>query len=712
MTMVAVKMGGFEKGAHPDVGSRRPARFAAVFPVLALLASLFVPIALGANPSDTLTPGDRMAAAPAAAAAATSAEFLSAIGSQDEKSPTIKDLYTKKEVQIPMRDGVKLFTAIYSPKDTTKKYPFLMLRTPYGVNPYGEDELRDHLGPNPILEKSGYIFIYQDVRGCYMSEGVFNNMTPHLDVKKSKSDVDESSDAYDTIDWLIKNVENHNGRVGIYGISYPGFYTAASSVDAHPAIKAISPQAPIADWFFDDFHHHGAFYLTHAFNFMSGFGRPRPEPTPTRSWGFAHGTPDGYQFFLDLGPLKNANERHFKGDLAFWTEMMDHPNYDEFWQSRNLVPHLHNMPPAVMTVGGWFDAEDLWGPLKIYRSIEAKNPRVTNSLVMGPWRHGQWGRDPGEHLGYVHFGAKTSDFYQEHMEAPFFEYYLKDEGKLDLPEAWAFETGVNEWRRFDHWPPKEAIQRRLYMREKMGLSFEAPNNKETGDSAAAATAATTYDEYISDPAKPVPYTEDIAIGMTREHMIDDQRFAARRPDVLAYQTPVLEENLTLVGPIYADLWVSTSGSDSDWIVKVIDVFPPDFPNYEDTPPRMKMGGYQMMVRNEVLRGRFRDSYEKPSPFEPNKPAHVRLELQDVLHTFRKGHRVMVQIQSTWFPLVDRNPQKYVENPYYAGEEDFIKATQRVYRTATLPSAIEVLVLPQKPAEPPPPKESENAAKGS
>jgi len=593
----------------------------------------------------------------------------------------VRDHYVKREYRIPMRDGVRLFTAVYMPRDTSQAYPMLMRRTPYSVRPYGEGYYADPLGPNESFTREGYIFVYQDVRGRFMSEGEFVNMTPHVSEKVSDRDIDESSDTYDTIEWLLQNIPNNNGKVGMWGISYPGFYAAASMIDAHPALAAVSPQAPIADWWYDDFHHHGAFFLPHSFRFFAVFGQPRPGPTT--QWGepFEFGTRDGYQFYMDLGPLQNVEDRYFKGRIEFWTEATQHPNYDEFWQSRNILPHLKNVAPAVMTVGGWFDAEDLYGPLQIYRSVEEMNPGVFNTLVMGPWPHGGWARSAGDGLGNVRFGAQTAVFYRENIELPFFEYFLKGKGEPDLPEAYVFETGSNRWRTFEDWPPAGLESGSLYLQEDWGLAFTAARN-----------GREVWDEYVSDPAKPVPFTQDIAIGMTREYMTDDQRFAARRPDVLAYRTEVLEEDVTLAGPILADLWVSTSGSDSDWIIKLIDVFPEDTPDQAGLRPGMHMGGYQMMVRSEVLRGRFRNSYEHPEPFVPNQPTHVAFELQDIMHTFRAGHRIMVQIQSSWFPLVDRNPQKYVGNIFEAEEDDFIRATQRVYRSSEHPSQLRVGVL--------------------
>ena len=594
--------------------------------------------------------------------------------------PSPRDHYVKTEHMVPMRDGVELFTAVYAPRDTTQTYPILMVRTPYSSRPYGPDEYRRRLGPSAAFDEDGYIFVYQDVRGCYMSEGSFVNMRPHVPAKESPADIDESSDTYDTIEWLLANVPGNNGRVGMWGISYPGFYASAGMADAHPALVAVSPQAPIADWWFDDFHHHGAFFLPHVFNFISSFGQPRPEPTTERHPRFKHGTPDGYRFFMDMGPLRNANERYLHGEVEFWNDIVAHPNYDEFWQARNILPHLNNVAPAVMTVGGWFDAEDLYGALNTYRTVEERNPGIFNVLVMGPWRHGGWGRSRGTRVGNIDFGAETSLEYRRDMLRPFFLHFLKGEGDLDLAEATVFETGADQWRSFDQWPPADAVAQDLYLHTGGGMSFDTPDSPEG------------YDQYVSDPARPVPFTTDISKGMTSNYMTDDQRFAARRPDVLVYQTPVLESDVTLAGPIMADLWVSTSGTASDWIVKLIDVLPPETPDHDDVRDGVHLGGYQMMVRSEVMRGRFRNSYEHPEPFVPDEPTQVRVPLQDVLHTFRAGHRIMVQIQSTWFPLVDRNPQTYVDNIYLADEADFVTATQRVYSSATYPSRLRVLRL--------------------
>jgi len=583
-----------------------------------------------------------------------------------------------------MRDGVHLFTAIYTPKNRRRPYPILMRRTPYSVAPYGAHSFPGTLGPSERLTRDGFIFVLQDVRGTYMSEGTFVNMTPHRPEKSGPEDIDESTDAFDTIEWLLANVENHNGRVGMWGISYPGFYAAASMIDAHPALRAVSPQAPIADWWYDDFHHHGAFFLPHAFNFLSSFGVPRPGPTTQGAPRFDHGTPDGYSFFLDMGPPGNANELYLKHGIPFWDSIIAHPTYDGFWQPRNLLPHLRNVAPAVLVVGGWYDAEDLYGPLNIYRSIEEKNPGVFNALVMGPWRHGGWARDDGSFLGNAYFGSPTAMYYQEEIEAVFFRHFLKEEGPMSLPEAYVFETGANQWRTFPDWPPAGLQDAYLFPGPRGSLAFSSGGERGAG-----------YDEWTSDPAKPVPYTQDVANGMTREYMTDDQRFASRRADVVAYQTDVLQEDMTLAGPVVAELWVSTTGEDADWVVKLIDVLPPDAPDppHEAFARGMRAGEAQMMVRSEVIRGRFRNSPESPEPFLPNQPTLVRLPLQDVLHTFRAGHRIMVQVQNTWFPLVDRNPQSWVENVYLAEPEDFVPATQRLYWGGEHGTRFRVGILP-------------------
>ncbi len=566
-----------------------------------------------------------------------------AAGDDDARAEHIRAHYTKFEHRIAMRDGVKLFTVVYLPNDISTTYPILLLRTPYSVGPYGADRYKKKLGPSARFEQEGFIFVFQDVRGRKMSEGRFVNMRPHRDKKQGAADFDESTDTYDTIEWLLSNVENHNGKVGQWGISYPGFYTAAGMIDSHPALAAVSPQAPIADWFWDDMHHHGAFILPLAFRFFSTFGQPRPGPTTESPESFDYGTADGYQFFLDLGPLKNVNVRHFKGEIEFWNRLTEHPSYDRFWQSRNLLPHLRNVTAAVMTVGGWFDTEDLYGPLKIYREVEKHNPGIDNTLVMGPWSHGGWNRTTGDSLGKVSFGFETSRTFHTGIVLPFFLHYLKGEGELKLPEAYVFETGANRWRSFDAWPPARRRAKKFFFHPAGGLSFDPPETPAGGSA-----PGEVFDDYVSDPAKPVPYTLEITTEWTKEYMTEDQRYAAWRPDVLVYRSAVLEHDLTLAGPLAADLRVSTSGTDCDWIVKLIDVFPDQIPEDEEDEeedsdsPRAKarraLSGYQMLVRWEVIRGRFRDSYEHPRPFVAGEVTPVAFELQDVLHTFKRGHR--------------------------------------------------------------------------
>ncbi|HKR23475.1 MAG TPA: CocE/NonD family hydrolase [Pyrinomonadaceae bacterium] len=592
----------------------------------------------------------------------------------------VKADYTKLEQSIAMRDGVKLFTAIYMPKDRSRPYPIMLTRTPYSVSPYGAEQYRDALGPSLFMQQEKYIFVYQDVRGKFMSEGEWMEVRPHKTTKSGPRDIDESTDTYDTIEWLLKNVPNNNGRVGMWGISYPGFYTSMGAIDAHPALKAASPQAPIADWFIgDDFHHNGALFLPHAFNFFATLGKPRPKPTTDFPPRFQHGTPDGYKFFLDMGPLANANRKYLNGDIKFWNDLMEHPTYDAYWQARDVRPHLRNIKPAVMTVGGWFDAEDLFGALETYKTIEKTNPGISNTLVMGPWFHGGWARSDGDFLGNVNFGSKTSLAYQETIELPFFNCLLKDKCEGKLPEAMVFETGSNQWRRYDSWPPKNVESRELFLNANGKLSF------------ASDKSVAGFDEYVSDPAHPVPFINGTAIGMTREYMVEDQRFASRRPDVLVYQTDALDRDVTLAGPIKATLFVSTTGTDSDFIVKLIDVFPNSTADPDPNPTGVAMGGYQMLVRGEPMRARFRNSYSTPEAMTPGKVTKIEFTLPDVNHAFTRGHRIMIQVQSSWFPLVDRNPQKFVDINR-ATESDFQKATQRVYRSGSNTSRVTVSVL--------------------
>ena len=588
--------------------------------------------------------------------------------------------YLKHEHMVPMRDGVKLFTTVYLPRDTTRTYPLLIKRTPYSVAPYGADKFAATLGPSEHFARAGYIFVNQDVRGRFQSEGEFVQVTPHVAKKQRPADVDESSDAYDTIEWLLQNVPGHNGRAGMYGISYPGFYAAAGMIDAHPALKAVSPQAPVGDWYFDDFLHNGAFFLAHAYRWLGNNAQSRTQPTGERPPAVTYPTIDGYKMFMDAGTMEEVSKLYLKDAIPFWKEMMEHPNRDEFWKKREILPHLKNVAPAVMVVTGWYDAEDLYGSFKSYQAIEKQNPRVKNVLVVGPWHHGGWASVEGDRLGEARFGSKTGAFYRAEIEFPFFEKYLKDKGAPAPAEATVFETGSNVWRTFDAWPPRQTVQRELYLREGGTLSFDPPGS---------GSKAPAFDEYTSDPAKPVPFIESIAPGMSIEYMTADQRFAARRPDVLVYQTDALTEDLVLGGPIDVDLWVSTTGTDADFVVKLIDVFP-------DSSEAAAQPGYQMLLRSEVFRGRFRNSFETPEAFVPGEPARIRFELLDVLHRLTKGHRLMVQIQSTWFPLVDRNPQKFIPNIYFAKPEDFQKAVHRVYRSPEHATSLRLGTIPTAP----------------
>lgn len=590
-----------------------------------------------------------------------------------------REQYTKYEYMIPMRDGVKLYTAVYMPKDDSRKYPFLINRTPYSCTPYGADQYRGGLGPDEFTQKSGYIFVYQDVRGRYHSEGTFEQVRP-FNPNKGPKDIDESSDSYDTIEWLLRHVPNHNGRAGMYGISYPGFYASMGMIDAHPALKAVSPQAPVGDWFIgDDWGHNGVFYLAHAARWM--YGNAQENLSAERRASLDYGTPDGYRLFLELGTLEEINERLLKNQVPYWRSLMEHRTYDEFWKARDVRPHLRSIKPAVMTVGGWFDAEDLFGTLETYKKTEANSPGAYNILVMGPWSHGQWSGGDGDHLGDVRFNVKAGAWYREKVEFPFFEHFLKDAVDPKLGEAVVFETGANQWRTFDAWPPKNAAEKVLHLQPNGHLGWNPPSRS-------------GYEEYVSDPNHPVPFVPYPANTMTVEHMLDDQRFAATRPDVLVFQTDPLEADLTLAGPLKATLHVSTTGTDSDFVVKLIDVYPDDFPNPDPNPKGVKMGGYQQLVRGEPFRGKFRTSFEKPEPFKPGQMDKIEYTLPDVFHTFRRGHRVMVQVQSSWFPLMDRNPQVF-EDIAKAKRGDFQKVTERVYYGAVGGSSLAVRVLEER-----------------
>lgn len=595
--------------------------------------------------------------------------------------------YAKREVRVAMRDGAELFTAIYTPRDTTKKYPIMLMRTPYGVAPYGPDEYPASLGPWRAFQDDGFIFVNQDVRGRYMSDGYYQFMTPHIAAKNGNKDVDESSDTYDTIDWLVKHVPGNNGRVGTWGNSAPGFFVAAGLPDAHPALKAAYPSAPMIDWYLgDDRHHNGALTLAQTFNFLSGFDQPRTGPVTSYPPRPAFPTSDGYNFFMSVGPNKNLSPDILKGRVAFWDTIMAHPNYDAYWQKRSIWKHEKNIKPAVLTVGGWYDGEDPYGPLRLNQSLEEMSTSTTRTFVMGPWTHGAWNRGGDDSLGVLKFGSKPGEFFRDSIGFPFFACHLKDQCGSALPKVAAFETGTNRWRTFEAWPPRAVTPKTLYLAANGRLASDRPADRNASDS------------YVSDPAKPVPYTSALSFGYYSLYPIEDQRFVSRRPDVFVYETQPLENDLTLAGPIGVALQVASSGTDADFIVKVIDVHPDAPAGGRGAAPNV-LDGYQQLVKGDVFRARWRRSLETPAPLVPGKPDSVNYVLHDVFHTFKKGHRLMVHVQSTWFPLIDRNPQKFVPNINTASASDFQKATMTVFRSATQASHIVLPVLPTQPNVP-------------
>lgn len=594
------------------------------------------------------------------------------------QSDKVKEIYDKHEYLIEMRDGVKLFTAVYTPKDKSKKYPILLMRTPYSVAPYGEDKYAGFLGASKEFVDEGFIFVLQDVRGRFMSEGVFDNMRAYIPDKKNKNQVDESSDAYDTIEWLIHNISNNNGKVGIWGNSYPGFYAIMATIDAHPNLVCASPQAPISDWFIgDDMHHNGAFSVLMSFNFFKTFGIPRPEPTTEWPKPVQYLSPDAYNFFRNHTPIKKLNDEILKNHIPFWDTMSVHGTYDHFWRSRSNLQYMKNIKPALLIVGGWYDSEDMYGPLHIYKSIE-KNDLPNNArIVMGPWTHGSWIYVKGDSLGDFSFNQNTGDYYRKEILLPFFKYYLKGEGDLKLNDAYTFDTGKNEWSNYETWPPKNIKEINYYFQpdEKLNQSLPGSNN--------------SFTEYISDPFNPVPYTakfQDSKVFYNPFNLIEDQRFASTRPDVITFETDALPENVTIAGQITADLFVSTTGTDADFVVKVIDVYPDSAENPNPNPAKIEMGGYQRLVRSEIFRGKFRNSYEKPEPFTPNKISEVKINLNDAFHTFKTGHKIMIQVQSSFFPFFDVNPNTFCDI-YNADKEKFVKANIKVYHSKEYPSAV-------------------------
>jgi hypothetical protein len=595
----------------------------------------------------------------------------------------VRENYEKKEYLIEMRDGVKLFTAVYSPKDKSKEYPILMVRTPYSSAPYGEDKYTNFLGASRKFAEEGFIFVFQDVRGRYVSEGEFDNMRPHNPNKRNKNDIDESSDTYDTIEWLINNIDNNNRRVGIWGNSYPGFYALMGCIDAHPNLVCASPQAPISDWFVgDDMHHNGAFSVLMSFNFFKGFGKPRPEPLTKYPPPAEYDSPDAYNFFLNHTPIKKLNEEILKNEIPFWDTMMAHGTYDYYWKSRSNLQHLKNIKPALLLVGGLYDAEDMYGALHIYKTIEQNDQTNNTRLVMGPWTHGSWVWAKCDSLGDFYFGSNTADYYRKEILLPFFKYHLKGEGKLNLNDAYVFDTGKNEWSNYSNWPPKNVNEVKYYFQSNERLNSQTLNDEKS------------FTEYICDPFNPVPYTakfEDSKSFYNEVHLIEDQRYVSTRPDVLTFESEVLTEDVTIAGPIIADLFISTTGTDADFVVKVIDVYPDGTKDPDPNPAQVEMGGYERLVRTEIMRGKFRNSYEFPEPFEPNKVTEVKINLNDAFHTFKSGHKILIQVSSSYFPFFDVNPNTFCDI-YNADKDKFVKAMIKIYHNKDYASSISFKIL--------------------
>ncbi len=609
-------------------------------------------------------------------AAALSATFVACAAwlffSRTDGAHQTKARYTKYEYRIPMRDGVTLFTQVYLPRDITNMYPLLIQRTPFGVSPYGKGRYRPQLGASPEFDCAGYIFVFQDVRGRFQSQGEFVDMRPHID-QSTPGQTDESTDTYDTVEWLLKHVPSNNGKVGIWGMSYPGFYTSASIIDSHPAIKAASIQAPMTNLFLgDDAYHNGVFQLAEQFSVYAGFFKPRDTGLefPSSKIGpfFNYRTSDGYKFFLTHGPGVGAIATLAQNPLL--DENIRHDTFDEYWRARDISQHLHNVHCAVLHVGGWFDAEDLAGTFRTYYAMKETNPDSANLLVMGPWGHGDWLRSPGRQLGPLEFGLDTGTFFRNEVLFTFFEHYLKGAPAPDIPGALAFETGTNRWQRYASWPPPGIQPRSLYLHANGRLTFEPPTEHES-----------SYDEYVSDPAKPVPYVEHPSPELAEEYMYGDQRFAASRSDVLTYKTDPLDQDVTVAGPLAVRLQVSSSGTDSDFDVKLIDEY----------STVASVTGYQQLVRGEPMRARFRNSFSSPEALQPNEVTSIRYAMPDINHTFLRGHRIVVQVQSSWFPLTDLNPQSFVRISE-AKPTDFMKATQRVFHKPGAASSLVLQVL--------------------
>ena len=589
----------------------------------------------------------------------------------------ILENYTKHEYSIPMRDGIRLHTQVYTPNDSTREYPFLLQRQMYSIGNYQKNRYRYRGMLSDEIVRDGYIFVYQDIRGRYKSEGEFVVMRPYIPDKEDIGEVDECSDAYDTIEWLLNNIPNNNGRVGIWGGSYSGWLALMAMLDPHPALAAAMPAAPPTDmWIGDDFHHNGAFRLMYTFDWLAIDGWTREGPTEKPNRRFDYDTTDGYRFFLDLGALAEIDSRYFHGGVPTWNEYIAHGDYDDYWKERSVLQYLKGITVPTMIIAGWFDAEDFYGPLSAYYTIEKNSPDNRTTLIVGPWRHGGWRSGEGDTLGDIKFGENTARFYREEVELPFFRYYLKNEGSPDLPEARVFETGSNRWKSYDRWPPSEAVEGNIYLHADGMVTFSAP----------VSISGNSFDSFISDPANPVPWSSVEQNRMGHLWMVEDQRFAAKRPDVLVYKSEVLAEDVTIAGPVIADIFVSTTGSDADWIVKLIDVYPDDAPD--------GMAGYQMLLAGEVFRGKYRKSFEKPEAMVPNQVTEISFDLRDKYHTFLDGHRIMVQVQSSWFPAIDRNPQKFVDI-YHARRDDYQKAEHRFFHSAEYPSHIKLRVMPRR-----------------
>ncbi|MBS1720454.1 MAG: CocE/NonD family hydrolase [Armatimonadetes bacterium] len=627
---------------------------------------------------------------------------------------TASPAYTKTTYMIPMRDGKKLCTIVYTPKDKPGKHPILLQRTPYSVGPY--DEGMRGLAGSKKFQEAGYIFAFQDVRGRWNSEGDFADVRP-INPNPKGTETDEATDAYDTADFLVKTVPDNNGNIGVWGISYPGFYAGASAIRTHPAIKAVSPQAPVSDWFIgDDMHHNGAFFLQDSFDFFSGFGvvRPGPITKPIPGVPIDRKGANAYDFFLSTGAIPNFDKLHYQGRVPWWNQATAHSNYDAFWKARSLPPQMRGVNCAVLVVGGWFDAEDLWGALNLYRATDRQNPGRDVSLVMGPWSHGMWARQDGQFFNDLDFGQATSRFYQDEIEFPFFDRYLRGSNLPKAPEAYVFETGANQWHKFETWPPKGVRARSVYLDDERRLSNAAPRGGTEmeigGDYRPGGLVynpngplpgglqfsfmrdplsrmAGYYDLLRVDPSKPTPYQDNLGARRNSTYMVDDQRFAQYRLDVMDYSGPVLDKDWHVAGPIDVDFWVATTGTDMDLVVKVIDVWP-------DTEEGLaksgrKRAGYQQLLRGDVFRCKFRESFSNPKPMIPGVPTRVKFRLPDVMHSFKKGHRLMIQVQSSWFPLVDRNPNVFLDI-YKAKDSDFKPAVVSILRANRYPSKVTFL----------------------